>query len=241
MKLISYILSSIFSIVFVVTLLIFHPLQWIGLKISQDAHQKVVDVLNLFLVLALRILGNPVRFNNPYKLPENETLIFVANHQSMFDIPAIIWYLRKHYPKFVSKKELGKGIPSISFNLRYGGACLIDRKDRNQALKSLDDFAVNINTKTWSAVIFPEGTRSRDGKVKDFKFGGLKTIINRNPDAKIVPITINNSWKVFKYGKFPFGIFSPIYFDVHEPISLKDKATNDVLTLTEEIIKRGIR
>ena len=60
--------------------------------------------------------------------------MIVANHQSMNDIPPIIWYLRKHHPKFVSKMELGKGIPSVSYNLVHGGSVLIDRKNSKQAI-----------------------------------------------------------------------------------------------------------
>ena len=71
-------------------------------------------------------------------MPESGPLIIVTNHQSMYDIPPLIWYLRKYHPKFVSKKELGKGIPSVSFNLRHGGSALIDRKDRRQARAELE-------------------------------------------------------------------------------------------------------
>ena len=138
MKFLSYILSSIFALVFFSILLIFHPLQWIGLKLfGQEGHQTVVNFMNWFLIKSLLILGIRVQVENKHNLPENTTLIFVANHQSTFDIPPIIWYFRKHYPKFVSKKELGKGIPSISFNLKHGGAALIDRKDPKQALSEL--------------------------------------------------------------------------------------------------------
>lgn len=240
MKILSYLLSSVFVITFFLILLIFHPLQWIGLKISQNTHQKVVDVMNWFIVKSLLILGVPVRFKNEYKIPENQTIIFASNHQSMFDIPPIIWYLRKHYPKFVSKIELGKGIPSISFNLRHGGACLINRKDRNQAIKALNDFAQKIHDNTWSAVIFPEGTRSRNGKPKTFSTGGIKTIINHNPNAYIVPLTVNNSWKIFKYGKFPLGVFSPLTLEVHEPISLQNQDIEEVLKAVEEKVKSKI-
>ncbi len=240
MKVLSYILSPIFIIVFFLILLIFHPLQWIGLQISQDAHQKVVDIMNFFIVHSLRILGAPVRFENRYNLPENETIIFVANHQSMFDIPPIIWYLRKHVPKFVSKKELGKGIPSISFNLRHGGACLIDRKKRDKAIETLENFGERLHKNKWSATIFPEGTRARDGKPKDFAFGGLKAIISKNPKSLIVPISINNSWKIFKYGKFPLGVFSPILVKVHEPLSFNEGNINEVLKIAEEKIKSNI-
>lgn len=196
--------------------------------------------MNWCIVKSLLILGVPVRFKNKYKLPENQTIIFASNHQSMFDIPPIIWYLRKHYPKFVSKIELGKGIPSISFNLRHGGACLIDRKDRNQAIQALNDFAKRVHDQEWSAVIFPEGTRSRNGKPKSFSKGGLKTIISHNKEAFIVPITVNNSWKIFKYGKFPLGIFSPLTVEVHKPIPLKDNNIDEVLIKVEEQIKSKI-
>ncbi len=234
MKIVSYFLSIIFVIVFFSILLIFHPLQWIGLKISRNSHQKVVDVMNWVLVKSLLILGVPVHFKNNYNLPKKQTIIFVSNHQSMFDIPPIIWYLKEHYPKFVSKIELGKGIPSISFNLRHGGACLINRKDKNQSVGALNDFAKRIHNNIWSAVIFPEGTRSRNGQPKSFSKGGLKTIINHNPNAYIVPLTVNNSWKIFKYGKFPLGVFSPLTLEVHKPIHLKNKIVEDVLNDVEK-------
>lgn len=241
MKLISYILSIFFALSFYLILLIFHPIQWISFNLfGYEAHKKSVDIMNWFLVKNLLWLGVTVSFKNEHKIPENTTIIFASNHQSMFDIPPIIWYLRKHHPKFVSKIELGKGIPSISYNLRHGGACLIDRKDRNQAIKTLNDFAKRIHNNNWSAVIFPEGTRSRNGKPKNFSTGGLKTIISHNKEAYIVPLTVNNSWKIFKYGKFPLGTFSPLTLEVHQPISLKNNNVDDVLKTVENNIKSSI-
>ena len=158
MKFISYLFSSIFGVVFLLILLVFHPLQWIGLKIGYQSHKNVVDLMNWFLVKSLLIIGNTVKFTKHHSIPKDATIIFVANHQSLFDIPPMIWALRKHHPKFVSKIELGKGIPSVSFNLRHGGAALINRKDSSQALKELFSFGKRVHDNTWSAVIFPEGT-----------------------------------------------------------------------------------
>jgi 1-acyl-sn-glycerol-3-phosphate acyltransferase len=76
----------------------------------------------------MKILGTKISFEITTALPEDRPLIFVANHQSTYDIPPLIWHLRKYHPKFISKIELGKGIPSVSFNLRHGGSILIDRK-----------------------------------------------------------------------------------------------------------------
>ncbi|OSY87120.1 glycerol acyltransferase [Tenacibaculum holothuriorum] len=242
MKALSYVLSTIFAVVFFLLLLIFHPLQWLGLKLfgQQKGHQPVVNVMNWFLIKSLLILGVRVKLENKQKLPENTSLIFVANHQSMFDIPPIIWYFRKYYPKFVSKKELGKGIPSISFNLQHGGAALIDRKDPKQAISELITYSKRVNDNNWSAVIFPEGTRSRTGKPKSFSVNGLKTIIKFNPNSYIVPLTINNSWKVFKYGKFPLGIMSPIKIMTHEPIKVDALPFDELITQVETTIKNAV-
>ncbi|WGH74554.1 lysophospholipid acyltransferase family protein [Tenacibaculum tangerinum] len=241
MKALSYILSSIFALVFFSLLLIFHPLQWLGLHLfGQKGHQKVVNIMNWFLIKSLLILGIRVQVENKHHLPENTTLIFVANHQSTFDIPPIIWYFRKHNPKFVSKKELGKGIPSISFNLKHGGAALIDRKDAKQALSELAKFAKRINKNKWSAAIFPEGTRSRTGKPKSFSVNGLKMIAKYNPEGYVVPLSINNSWKVFKYGKFPLGLGSPIKITTHQPIKVNSLPFDELVAKTEAAVKSAI-
>lgn len=241
MKIISHILSPLFAVTFLFFLVLFHPLQWITLKLGgYKSHKVTVDVLNFFLVKSLLILGIPVRCKNEHELPTTSSLIFVSNHQSTFDIPPFIWFFRKHHPKFVSKIELGKGIPSVSFNLRHGGAALIDRKDPKQALGALATFAKNLRKNTWSAIIFPEGTRSRNGKPKKFSTNGLKMIVKHNPDAYIVPVTINNSWKVFKYGKYPFGIASPITFTTHKPIKIDSLPFDELMQQTETAIKTAI-
>jgi len=242
MKIISYVVSSIFALVFFSLLFLFHPLQWIGLKVfGYKGHKFVVDIMNWFLTKSLSILGVFVSVENKQKLPENTTLIFVSNHQGVFDIPPIIWAFRKYHPKFVSKIELGKGIPSISFNLRHGGAALIDRKDPKQAISTLANFAKKINKNKWSAVIFPEGTRSRDGKPKKFAANGLKILAKYNKEGYIVPLTINNSWKVFKYGKFPLGIGSPISIITHEPIKIDSLPFDELMSQTENVIKEHIK
>ena len=241
MKIISYILSPIFGLVFFAILLIFHPLQWLALNIfGYNAHKTTVDIMNLCLVRALLILGIRTSMKIKHKLPENTTLIFVSNHQSLFDIPPMIWHFRKHHPKFVSKKELGKGIPSVSYNLRHGGAALIDRKDGKKALSVLSNFSKDIEKNKWSVVIFPEGTRSKTGKPRSFSLNGLKMIAQHNPEAYVVPITVNNSWKVFRYGKFPLGIGSPINLITHEPIKVnslpfKELALHIESTIIEKI------
>jgi len=185
------------------------------------------------------ILGTGYTFNNPHLIPTERPLIIVANHQSMHDIPPIIWWMRKYHPKFVSKIELGKGIPSVSYNLKHGGSVLIDRKDSKQALVQIMKLGKYIEAHNRSAVIFPEGTRSRTGVPKKFQTTGLKILLKNAPSALIVPISITNSWKMLRYGKFPNGIGNQITFDVHQPIENSGNI-EDLITKVEQVIISGV-
>lgn len=241
-KLLSYPLSVIFYLFFFLTLLLFHPIQWLSLKLGgYEAHKKSVDVFNLFLMRCLNLLGTRFSFENPFKIPTDKPLIIVANHQGMYDIPPIIWCMRKHHPKFVSKKELGRGIPSISFNLRHGGSVLIDRKNPRESLMKMAKFAKYLNKTKRSGVIFPEGTRSRTGKPKKFATSGLQILFKQMPDALIVPITINNSWKLFKSGDFPMEPGVHVKLKVHEPIPANSDDHESLVAKVERTITADIR
>jgi len=150
------------------------------------------------------ILGTRYAFPSPKNLPKDKPLIIISNHQSMYDIPPIIWHMRAYHPKFVSKKELGKGIPSVSYNLRHGG-----------------------------------GTRSRTGHPKKFQTTGLKILLKKAPSAVVVPISINNSWKLLRYGKFPYGLGVHMTFTVHEPIENKGDL-DQLIAIAEEKVSNGI-
>lgn len=241
-KILSYPLSVIFYFFFFLTLLVFHAIQWICLKTGgYDAHKRSVDVFNLTIMRCLNLIGTSFNMENPHDIPVEKPCIFVANHQGMFDIPPIIWYLRKHHPKFVSKKELGKGIPGISFNLRHGGSALIDRKNPKQAVVTISRFAEYLKKSNRSAVIFPEGTRSRTGKPKKFAETGLQILFKKMPNALVVPITVNNSWKLFKYGNFPIAPGINVTLKVHKPIPVESEDPSGLVSLVERIIIADIK
>lgn len=239
-KILAYPLTAIYFLFFGLVLLVFHPIQWICYNLfGYNAHKKSVALLNLCLVRCTHVLGTTYTFNNDHKLPTDRALIIVLNHQSMNDIPPIIWFMRAHHPKFVSKIELGRGIPSVSYNLRHGGSVLINRKDSKQALAQIAKLGKYIEKHNRSAVIFPEGTRSRTGHPKKFQPTGLKLLLKNAPSALIVPISINNSWKMLRYGKFPYGIGNHLSFDVHKPIE-NGKNLDELIAITEERVISGI-
>ncbi|WP_442794526.1 lysophospholipid acyltransferase family protein [Pelobium manganitolerans] len=227
-----FLLSPLHHLAFFIILIVFQPIQWLSLKIGgYKAHKTSVDWLNFFLTSAYYILGNTVKFVNHHNLPTNRPIIFAANHQSMYDIPPLIWFLRKYHAKFISKIELTKNIPSISFNLKYGGGANIDRKDKKQSLGEIMKLGERMHKNTWSAVIFPEGTRSKNGVMKEFQIGGISVLLKKAPDALIVPIAIENSWKVVKNGSVWLHAFIPLKFTVLQPI---EPAGKDVLALIKQ-------
>ena len=241
LKLLSYPLTILFFLLFGLVLVIFHPIQWLCLNlIGYNAHKKSVSVLNWFIMRCTNVLGTRYTFRNQQQLPTDRPLIIVTNHQSMYDIPPIIWYMRMYHPKFVSKIELGKGIPSVSYNLRHGGSALINRKDPKQSIAELQKLGKYIETNNRSAVIFPEGTRSRNGVPKPFRTTGLKVMMKNAPSALIVPISINNSWKLLRYGKFPMGLGSHVTFDVHQPLENSGNP-DELITQIENLIVSGIK
>ena len=240
-KLISYPLSFIVLVLILLTLVIFHPIQWICLNVfGYQAHKKSVDCLNWTLLRIGNLLGSTYEFNNRDLIPSGAPIIFVANHQSLYDIISIVWFLRKFHPKFVSKTELGKGIPSVSYNLRHGGSVLIDRKDPKQAIPEIKKAAEYVEKHKRSIVIFPEGTRTKTGQAREFAQSGLKILCKYAPSAYVVPITINNAWKLTKYGTFPYGLGNRLVFDVHEPMTVKDHDFSEIMETTERKIIAGI-
>ena len=240
-KIISYPISIISLLLFLLTIVVFHPIQWICFNLfGYQAHKKSVDYLNFILLRIAHLLGITFKIENRKLIPKGVPIIFVANHQSMYDIIGIIWFLRRFHPKFVSKKELGKGIPSISYNLNHGGSVLIDRNDPKQAIIEIKKLSEYIEKTNRSAVIFPEGTRTRTGKPKEFAKSGLKILCKYAPSAFVVPITINNSWKFFKFGFLPFGLGIRIKFTIHEAISVKNSNSDELTNITEDLITKSI-
>lgn len=241
-KIIDYVLGSLYLLYFGLVLVIFHPIQMVCFHLfGRRVHQKSVHVLNGFLLHGLYILGTRLGFKANATLPTDRPVIFIANHQSMFDIVGMIWYLRKNFPLFVSKKELAKGIPSISYNLQKSGAALIDRQDGKQAIMEIARLAKLIEETKFSAAIFPEGTRSRTGELKAFATGGVAILVKKAPNALVVPIAIKNTGKLNPKGIFPLSSFESLSWTVLEPIEPKGKTVDEIVELAKSSIENELK
>lgn len=241
-RILSYPLTIIYYTFFLLWLVLFHPIQWFCYTFfGYDAHRLSVAYLNWFLVRTAHFIGTTYHIKGIENIPKNKPLIIVANHQSLHDITTIIWFLREVHPKFISKIELGSGIPSVSYNLRNGGSALIDRKNPKQALPEIKKVAELINSNNYAVVIFPEGTRSKTGNPKPFAINGLKMLHKFAPDAYFLPVTINNSWKITKFGQFPLGLGTRLQFTIHEAMKSSDYKFEEIFEKTENIITTNIK
>lgn len=241
-KFLGYILTPVVLLVYLLTLCVFHPAQWVAYKLfGYSAHKKVVDLLNLCLMRCLVISGNTVKFTNSQNLPLGRPIIFVANHQSLLDIPPLIWHLRAYHAKFISKIELTRGIPSVSFNLKYGGAANIDRNDQRQSIMEIVKLGSRMKENKWSTVIFPEGTRSKNGKVKPFRAAGIATILKKCPEALLVPIVIKNSWAAIKYGYYPLNAFTQMTVEVLAPVEPGKTPAEELVLGIENTIRAALK
>ncbi len=241
-KIIDYILSTIYIVYFGFCLIIFHLIQVVAFNFfGKRTHQKTVHWLNFCLLHGLYLLGIGLKFTNKTKLPQNQSIIFIANHQSMFDIVGMIWYLHKNFPIFVSKIELAKGIPSISYNLQKSGSALIDRKDGKQAVVEIARMAKYVEEMKFAACIFPEGTRSRTGKLKDFQVGGVSVLLKRMPSAVVIPIAIQNTGKMTPHGFYPFHSFVNLSWTVLPSIDRTGKTAEEIVALAKEAIENELK
>ncbi len=232
-----FLLSAVYLIYFSLILLIFHAAQvvafWLG---GRKAQKPVADWMNRLIMQGWMLTGSTHRFLFEYTPPTDRPLIFVANHQSMFDISPIAWYLRRYNPVFVSKIELGRGTPSISYNLRKSGAALVDRKDSRQALSEIGRLGKRLKDGTCSVVIFPEGTRSRDGQPKPFAGAGLAILLRKCPNALIMPVAITGTGRFNPNGLFPLRLFSHMTWTVLPPIEPAGLSGEQVARQTQEVI-----
>lgn len=150
--------------------------------------------------------------NGKENIPKDEAVIFAPNHQSIFDIPVMFVSLDK--PHGMVAKIQSEKIPGISSWMRQLNCVFMDRDNPRKAVEALNKAAENIEN-GHSMVIFPEGTRSKDGKIAEFKGGAFR--IAKKSGAKIVPVCIDGTRDVYENNGNRV-VPGTVYVDILEPI-----------------------
>ncbi len=122
--------------------------------------------------------------------------LIISNHQSLIDIPLFMRYLEPTRLRFVAKAELGRHIPAVSLVLRGDKHCLIKRTGSpSKAMRELDRFAERVRENNWIPVIFPEGTRSRDGNTGTFHAAGFRRFLDKYP-LPVAVCAVEGGWNI---------------------------------------------
>lgn len=223
-----------FLLAFGLILLVFDVAQRVARLFGQRPQEYVAGALQWSLVQAFGICGTRlVITRSPHVRPHTAYLV-IANHQSMFDIPIFGALLFSNFPKYVSKRSLARWIPSISYNLRRGGNALIDRGDPDQAVGAIRALAEQVRTRGVSAVIFPEGTRARHGMIGPFKRRGTLALLEAAPDTPVVPVCIDESWRLLKHNLLPMPFGTKVGVWIGDPIPRHPDEDRDALLATVE-------
>jgi len=208
--LLSWVVTPLYLVLFLLTMGAWHPFIALSYYLGPRIYRSVIAIGNGILLLELRLLGTRISVHGLSQIPVGRPLIIVSNHQSLFDIPLLLWTLRAKGPCFIAKKELGRGIPSMSHALRNMGAALIDRGDPKAAISAIEALGRRANEQCEAAIIFPEGTRARNGRLKAFKVQGILALLRTMPDAVIVPAAISGSWRLTANNFKPIGLGAQI-------------------------------
>ena len=171
--------------------------------------------------------GVRVRVEGLERLDRSKPYIFVANHQSQFDIFVLDGFLDIDF-RWLAKKELFR-VPLFGWAMLLAGSIPVDRSHGRQAIKSLDEAAKRIAAGA-SVVIFPEGTRSPDGKLQPFKAGGMQLAIKSG--VELVPLAITGTHQVLPKGKI---LIRPgrVVIRVGTPVDSRDYGSKEKQALAE--------
>ncbi len=162
-------------------------------------------------------------------LNDDNSYIFIANHQGAFDVFLIYGYLNQNI-KWVQKHELRK-IPFVGKASEIAGHVFVDNSSKKSMIQTIEKAERELEDGT-SMVIFPEGARTSDGKMARFKKGAY--IIAEQMKLPIVPLTINGSYDVLKIGSKRVRFFKQMELIVHDPIDTKDLREEDIASLMKQ-------
>lgn len=185
----------------------------------------------------MKLSGAKITIIGEENLPKDETVLFVANHQSNFDIPLIMSCI--DVPKgFIAKKEL-ETWPMISTWMKYLKCIFMDRSNLRKSAEAIVE-GTKLLKSGYSMVIFPEGTRSKGGPVGEFKAGSFK--LATKSKRQIVPVTIDGTYKLLEANK-NWIKKADVKLIIHPPIdtaSLSKEETDNLHNTVRSIISKDL-
>jgi 1-acyl-sn-glycerol-3-phosphate acyltransferase len=184
-----------------------------------------------WMVLFLKLAGVKIAVTGSERLDKKECYMFFANHSSLLDIP-VLYAAVFNQIVFIAKKELF-WIPFMGWGMRGMGHVSIDRGSARKALGSFKNAVLRVKKEHLSPVLFPEGTRSVDGRLGEFKQGSFTLALDAG--IKVVPVAIRNSGACLPK-KSLLVCPGEVKVDFGEPFSSDGMKKSDLMALIREKI-----
>jgi 1-acyl-sn-glycerol-3-phosphate acyltransferase len=182
------------------------------------------------------VSGIKVTVNGLANIDPTQSYIYMSNHQSNFDIPVLLAYLPVQF-RWLAKAELFK-IPIFGRAMRGAGYVKIDRFNQEAAFESLNEAAEKMKNGV-SVMIFPEGTRSRDGKIRPFKKGGFVMAVDAG--VPIVPVVLKGTWTIMEKSSLRINT-GEVSLNLKAPIATTDytrENKDDLIKSVRAVIREG--
>ena len=177
-----------------------------------------------------------VTVNGLANIDPTQSYVYMSNHQSNFDIPVLLAYLPVQF-RWLAKAELFK-IPIFGRAMRGAGYVKIDRFNQEAAFESLNEAARKMKNGV-SVMIFPEGTRSRDGNIRSFKKGGF--IMALDAAVPIVPVVLKGTWTIMDKSSLRINT-GEVSLNIETPIATTDftrENKDDLIKSVRAVIREG--
>jgi 1-acyl-sn-glycerol-3-phosphate acyltransferase len=177
-----------------------------------------------------------VTVNGLANIDPTQSYVYMSNHQSNFDIPVLLAYLPVQF-RWLAKAELFN-IPIFGRAMRGAGYVKIDRFNRESAFESINEAAAKMKNGV-SVMIFPEGTRSLDGKIRSFKKGGFVMAVDAG--VPIVPIVLKGTWTIMEKSSLKINT-GEVSLNIEPPIATTDytrENKDDLIKSVRAVIREG--
>ena len=210
------------------------PMLWKVRKLRKEGkieeHDRIVrTMVNNWALRLMKLAGATMEVTGKENIPEGP-VVFAANHQGYADIPLLLTQLDKPNP-LIAKKELEK-VPRLRDWMTELNCIFIDRDNARQAMDSLKK-ANELLSEGYSVCIFPEGTRSKGGEIKEFRGGTIR--LATRAKVPIVPCCIEGTYNMLEANK-GFKI-TPAKLQLHilPAIETADLSREDIKALDERL------
>jgi 1-acyl-sn-glycerol-3-phosphate acyltransferase len=222
-------IQFLFRLFIVIILSIFYALRVIVTKFLGFDKSKHHQHTRNWAIKVLKVCKIQIDIFGYENLDKTQSYIYVSNHSSLFDIPVILASVKDNV-RIIYKKELEK-IPIFGWGLAVSPYIAIQRADPRNALSSLDEAIKSIKEGD-SVLVYPEGTRSRDGKLQPFKRGAF--LLASRSEKPIIPIAIIGTYDIMPPKTFYINSTN-VKVIIHPPIESKN-----ISSLEEKLLMQRV-